>query len=283
MTITTNQTVKKGQVIHLVCIDPQGDFMDLKGSALPVPGANADMDRLAEFIRKYGNKLEDIHVTMDSHQEIAIFHPAWWIDANGKNPDIFTLIMADDVKAGIWKTRDRQQFNRSLAYVEELEKTSKNRLCIWPPHCRIGTAGHSIQTNLMAALSEWQKKEYAMVDFVTKGTNPYTEHYGALQAEVPDAKDPQSQLNTRLLETLADADVILIAGEALSHCVKETLTQIVENIGSEHVKKIKILMDCTSCIPALPSVDFPAITEAWLKEMKALGVETTTSTTFFSN
>lgn len=62
--------------VHLVIIDPQIDFMDSKGSALPVPGANADMNRLAAMIGRVGNKLEDIHVTLDSHRIIDIAHPA---------------------------------------------------------------------------------------------------------------------------------------------------------------------------------------------------------------
>jgi nicotinamidase-related amidase len=269
-----------------VCIDPQNDFMDLANSALPVPGANADMDRLADFIRKHGRRLEDIHVTMDSHQEVDIAHPTWWVDAKGKNPEpMSTIISINDIKAGIWNTRDPKQHDRALAYVESLAKGGKYLLQIWPAHCRIGTWGHSIQVNLMDALLEWQKSQYAMVDFVTKGTNPYTEHYGALMAEVPDPNDPSTQLNTGLIETLAKADVILIAGEALSHCVKETLTQIVENIGDEHVKKIKILTDCTSSIPDLTGIggpNFPAIADAWLQGMMSRGVETTTSTTFFN-
>ena len=68
----------KSTKVHLVIIDPQNDFMDSPQSALPVAGANADMDRLAEFIRTNGKKLEDIHVTLDSHQVVDIAHPAWW-------------------------------------------------------------------------------------------------------------------------------------------------------------------------------------------------------------
>ncbi len=269
--------------IHLVVIDPQNDFMDLPESALPVPGANADMDRLASMITKHGRKLEDIHITMDTHQEVDIAHPIWWKDQKGNPPAPFTIISSDDVRTGIWAPRNPKAYDRSLAYVETLEKTGKYLLCIWNPHCRIGTWGHGIQINLMNSLLDWQKNEFAMVDFVTKGTNPWTEHYGGLMAEVVDPKDPSTQLNTKLLETLAEADVILIAGEALSHCVKETLTQIVDNIGMEHVKKIQILTDCTSSIPAVPNgPDFPAIAGAWLKDMKVRGVQTTTSTTFFN-
>jgi nicotinamidase-related amidase len=51
--------------IQLVAIDPQNDFCDIPGAALPVTGANADMERLAKFVGRAGHKLSDIHVTLD--------------------------------------------------------------------------------------------------------------------------------------------------------------------------------------------------------------------------
>jgi len=279
----------KSTKVHLVIIDPQNDFMDSPNSALPVAGANADMDRLAEFIKTNGRKLEDIHVTLDSHQEIDIAHPAWWRKADGSMVSPFTLIKADDIEAGIYTPRDQRQYKRSLEYARQLEKNGKYMLFIWPAHCRIGTWGHGVQPNLMNALTEWCVSEHAMVDFVTKGTNPFTEHYGGLQAEVPDATDSSTQLNTKLLSILQQADVILIAGEALSHCVKETINQIADNIGDEHIKKIQILTDATSPVAAakdaqgnLLSPDFPAIAQEWLRDIQKRGVQLTTTTTFFN-
>ena len=273
----------KSTKVHLVIIDPQNDFMDSPQSALPVAGANADMDRLAEFIRTNGKKLEDIHVTLDSHQVVDIAHPAWWRKADGTMVDAWTLIKADDIEAGIYTPRDKNQYKRSLEYARQLEKTGKYILIIWPEHCRIGTWGHGVQENLMSALLDWQRNEFAMVDFVTKGTNPYTEHYGGLQAEVPDATDPSTQLNTKLLQTLQTADIILIAGEALSHCVKETINQIADNIGEEHIKKIQILTDATSPVAkAAGTPDFPAIAQQWLHDIQQRGVQVTTTTTFFN-
>ena len=269
--------------IHLVVIDPQNDFMDLKDSALPVTGANADMDRLAAFIRAHGHRLEDIHVTLDSHQVVDIAHPSWWRDAKGKMVQPFTLIKADDIRAGIYVPRDPGQLKRSLEYAEALEKTGKYFLFIWPEHCLIGTWGHGIQANLATALSEWQRNEYALVDYVTKGSNPFTEHYGGLMAEVPDPNDPTTQLNTGLISTLQTADMILIAGEALSHCVKETINQIVDNIGQDHVGKITILTDATSPVPQNPGgPDFPAIAAQWLADIQQRGVQVSTTTTFFN-
>lgn len=275
--------MKNNLKIHLLVIDPQNDFMDQAHSALPVAGANDDMKRLATFISQYGKKFADIHVTLDSHQVVDIAHPVWWINSKGQTPAPYTLITADDIEAGIWTPRDPAVRQRSLEYARSLEKTGKFLLFIWPPHCLIGTWGHSVQEDLMKSLLDWQATQYAMVDFVTKGTNPYTEHYGGLLAEVPDPQDPSTQLNTHLLQTLQEADIILIAGEALSHCVKETLNQIADNIGPEHVKKIKILTDCTSPVPAVHGgPDFPAIAAQWLKDMQKKGVQLTTTTSFFN-
>lgn len=275
--------MRTSQKIHLVVIDPQNDFMDQPSAALRVAGATADMQRLAAFVHTFGDRLEDIHVTMDSHQIVDIAHPAWWKDAQGNSPAPYTIITVDDIETSIWTTRDPRARARSLEYAKALATGGKYQLMIWPPHCLIGSVGHAIQPDLEQALRAWCEKEFAMIDFVTKGTNPYTEHYGGLMAEVPDASDPSTQLNVRLIETLQQADVILIAGEALSHCVKETLNQIVDNIGAEHLQKIQIMTDCTSPVAAVHGgPDFPAIAQQWVTDMQKKGVLLTTSTTFFN-
>lgn len=285
--------------VHLLIIDPQVDFMDSKGSALPVPGANDDMTRLAAMIGRVGGKLNDIHVTLDSHRIIDIAHPALWRDQNGDQPDPFTIISVDDIKAGIWRPRNENVKVGDLGgktigqyvlwYAEKLATDGNYPLMIWPPHCLIGTLGHTIQEDLMKSLIAWESKRFASVDFVTKGTNVWTEHYGALQAEVPMASDPSSGLNTGLLEILASADIVVVAGQALSHCVKATVTQIADNIGEEHIKKFHILTDCSSPVPAVTDsasgdvlVDFPAIAKEWLREMEGRGMTLTTSTEFLA-
>ncbi len=260
--------------VYLVIIDPQNDFMDIAGATLPVPGANEDMRRLAGLIERLGRKLEDIHVTLDSHRLIDIAHPAWWTDRDGNQPPPFTIISVQDIEAGLWRPRIPAFYKRTLEYARKLEAGGKYQICVWPPHCLIGTWGHNIQKDLNAALQRWSEKEFAMVNYVTKGSNPWTEHYGALMAEVPDPEDPTTMLNTDFLEILRQADIVALAGEALSHCVRETINQIADNIGEEHLKKFYILTDCSSPVPAVPDgPDFPQIAAAWLKEMEARGMK----------
>jgi len=258
---------------HLLIIDPQNDFCDIPGAALPVVGANDDMIRLAALIDRIGPKLDDIHVTLDSHRLIDVAHPIWWVNTRGERPAPFTIISADDIANGIWTTRNPAFRERTLNYARKLEAAGKYQICVWPPHCLIGTVGHNVHAVLNEALQRWSDNEYAMVDYVTKGSNPWTEHYGALLAEVPDPDDPGTALNTGFLDIIMEADMVLVAGEALSHCVKETVTQIADNIGSEQVKKFHILTDCTSPVPAVPGgPDFPAIAKAWLRDMEKRGM-----------
>ncbi len=260
---------------HLVVIDPQIDFMDSPGSSLPVAGANEDMKRLSKLIARVGKRLEDIHVTLDSHQVIDVGHPGFWRGQNGDRPSPFTIISHDDVKNQIWTPRDPRYRQRMLDYTAALE-AGKNKYpaIVWPEHCITSTPGHNVQEELRAALINWARQEWANIDFVTKGTNVFTEHYGALMAEVPDPNDPATQLNTDFLKIMESADIVGIAGEALSHCLMATVNQIAENIGPDHLKKFHILVDCSSPVPKVGSgPDFPAIAEAWLKDMKKLGMK----------
>jgi nicotinamidase/pyrazinamidase len=241
------------------------------------------MENVAAFIKNKGHKLEDIHVTLDSHRMIDIAHPAWWMNAKGDQPAPMTLISADDIRSGIWTPRNPAFRQRSLAYAETLEKNSSYQICTWPAHCLIGTWGHNVHSLVNEALQEWSTKEFAMVDYVTKGSNPWTEHYGPLEAEVPDPSDPSTSLNTGFLKILREADIVAVAGLAESHCVLAAVKQIYENIGTEHIQKFHILQDCTASVPAIPNgPNFPEIAKVFFKKMQQEGMTLTTSKEFLA-
>jgi nicotinamidase/pyrazinamidase len=279
--------------IQLVIVDGQNDFMDGPGAALGVPGANADMDRVANFIRTDGRRLSDIHATLDSHHPVDNGHATMWRDANGQPPPPFTAISAQDIRDRIWTPRNENLRPRDLGgrtireyfldYADELERSGKYQIMVWPQHCLIGTPGHNVQANLAAALQEWEEDRFANVDYVTKGSNCWTEHYGALQAEVPMASDPSTSLNTEFLGYLSTADLVLFAGEALTHCVLATMQQVVDNVDPALVSKIVLLTDCTSPIPQTPGgPDFPAIADAAIQDMVKRGMQLSTSDQIFA-
>ena len=254
--------------VHLLVIDPQNDFCRPDG-ALSVPGADADMDRLAVLVRRLRDRLTDIHVTLDSHRTVDISHPLWFRDSSGASPTPFSSISAEDLRAGRWTTTMPSAWERTLAYLEALEKGGRYPHTIWPEHCLIGSEGHAVVPPLFEALQEWSQR-FAMVDFVTKGSNPWTEHFSAVQAEVPDPDDPSTQVNLRMVSTLEDADVVLLAGEASSHCLANTVRDIVARFGDPStVRKLHLLTDATSPVPG-----FESYADDFLRDMVALGMNT---------
>lgn len=270
------------QKIHLVVIDPQNDFCNPNGS-LYVPGAENDMKRLGGMVSRLKGKIADIHVTLDSHRRVDISHPMWWKDSSGKRPDPFTIITAEDVKQGKWTTTQPSFFGRSKKYLEDLEATGRYPHVIWPEHCLIGDEGHNIVPELSAAIHEWEE-QFAQADFITKGSNPWTEHFSGVKAEVPDPEDPSTQVNTGLIQTLEEADIILLCGEALSHCLLSTVEDIVNEFSDPaYVAKMVLLQDACSVIPDPPGTTlFSDKVGAFLKDMQAKGMKLSTTEDFLA-
>ncbi|WP_028451519.1 hypothetical protein [Chitinilyticum aquatile] len=256
---------------QLLLIDPQYDFCDMPGAALPVAGANADLQRAAQLIARLGDRLGAIHVTLDTHQPLDIAHPVWWRDAAGNPPAPFTVITANEVHAGIWLARDPAQQAASVAYVDALAASGKYQLVIWPEHCLAGSPGHTVQPDVLAALHNWSRSQLKTVNFVSKGMNPHTEHYSAIQAEVPDPHDPTTHPDTAWLAQLAQADTLLIAGEALSHCVASTVRDLAAQLP-DRIDRFMLLTDCSSPVPG-----FEAFGEAFVAELTSKGMKLATS------
>lgn len=266
--------------LHLLLIDPQKDFCLATGS-LFVNGADEDCKRLAAMIHRLSDKIDDVHVTLDSHHNYDIAHPSFWVDtATGKNPGVFTIITAADLAAGKYRTYDPRQMTKgakAIEYVEKLAANNRYPLCIWPPHCLIGSDGGAVHSDVFDALLAWEVKNVGTVDFVTKGSNYKTEHYSAVQADVPDDADiAGTGLNTGLIQILQNADVIAIAGQALSHCVANTITDIANNFGDDNIKKFVLLTDATSNVTG-----FEAMGEGFVKAMVARGMKLSTTIDFF--
>jgi nicotinamidase-related amidase len=260
--------------IDLLVIDPQIDFCQ-PGGALYVPNAENDMTRLATMVKRLGKKIDKVHVTLDSHHLVDIAHPIWWRNSKGDAPSPFTIITAQEVKNGTWTTRQPSQAKRSLEYLEALETGGRYPLCIWPPHCLIGSAGHAVAPVLYDALREWESS-FRLVEYVTKGSNIYTEHYSAISAEVPDPSDPSTHLNVDLINTLEEADILLVGGEAGSHCVANTLKDIRAAYGNDDkMKRIVLLEDAMSPVP-----NFEQLQSDFFAEMKQAGVQFSRTTDY---
>jgi nicotinamidase-related amidase len=266
--------------IHLLVIDPQNDFCNPNGS-LYVPGAEEDIKRLANLVTRMKGKLDDIHITLDSHRKVDIAHPIWWKDSSGAHPSPFTLISAADVEAGRWTTTMPSFLKRSLLYLRALEAGKRYPHTIWPEHCLIGDEGHNVAPELAAACHDWEQR-FAQVDFVTKGSNPWTEHFSAVQAEVPDPEDPTTQINTGLIKTLEEADIVLLAGQASTHCVMNTVGDIASSFAdASTIGKLVWLTDGTSPVPDPPGTTlFSDKLKQVYGDLKSKGMQTSSTSDF---
>lgn len=206
---------------HLLIVDPQNSFCDPSGE-LYVPGAEKDMIRLAELILRRQADIDRISVTLDSHNKIHIAHPIWWRNAEGDSPSPFTLMTFEDVKTGRWQAADPDTTAWSRRYMEKVGSQ-----VIWPYHCMIGTWGHQVYGPLHDRLRAWEEIRHHLL-YVVKGGCPYTEHFSAVRPSMEVPGDPSTMLNRALIESLEASVSIWVAGQAASHCVADTITDILE-------------------------------------------------------
>lgn len=136
----------------LLLIDVQNTFclpdFELYVGGRSGRGAIEDNIRLCEFIYRNLGSITKITATMDTHKTMQVFHPIFFVDKDGNHPAPYTDIHVSEL-------RDRQwTFNPALAnqfgiapeygqqmvihYAEELQKTGKYALTIWPYHGLLG-------------------------------------------------------------------------------------------------------------------------------------------------
>lgn len=258
----------------LLIIDPQNSFCnpgDANGNnkgALYVPGAEKDMQRLADWIDVNRDGIDYIGVTLDLHQPNDIAHPNFWQDKDGNFPSSFTTITVNDVENGVWTPRFDP--NRCLKYLKELESQGEFPHVIWPVHCVIGSEGAAIFQTLMEAIMRWTVRG-KFYETVGKGTYPFTEHFGAFHAQIPDSQRPETQLNQRLIKTLEYAQNVYMAGQAKSHCVANSLKQVL-NEAPQLAQKFTVLEDTMSNVTGFETIADPIYEQA-----KKMGVRFSTT------
>lgn len=291
--------------VDLFVIDGQVDFLDPQG-ALCVAGADKEAVVLADMIKSLktsnGHALSFIHETLDSHNLMDIAHNVAWKGSDGRCPNPFTIVSPEDVETQKWVPRlqgiflnDKGERLNSWEYAKyytrSLQKRGRNPLCLWPPHCLIGTPGSCVYGVLNEAYDDWCMATGRQIDFVTKGVNPATEHYSAIEADVPYYGDNSTRLNVPLIESADRAELIGWAGWAGSHCEKWTGTDAVNHFTEDppgsgsnaFLRKSVFITDC--CAPVVsPDPGMTAMFAKWrtdfLAEMERRGAKLATTAQF---
>ncbi len=282
----------------LLLVDEQRDFC-LREGALYVGGRSGrgaieDTDRVVRFIYRNLGNLTEIASSLDSHTPQQIFFSSFWVDASGKQLDAYREVLASEVEAGKavpspalagWFGDGTAKWLRrqALDYCRRLETTGKYRLYLWPPHCFLGSEGHGLVGAVQEARLFFSYARGAETPILIKGTNPLTEYYSVLAPEVLVRHDGEElgRRNETLIERLLEADAIIVAGQAASHCVRHTVDDLLAEMQSRYVpaSRLHVLADCMSAVavpdPATPGeflADFTPEVEASVKRWQEAGV-----------
>lgn len=260
-------------------IDAQIGFCT-PGASLFVPGAVEDTQRTIEWIYRNLDRITQLHFSLDTHRVFQIFHPAWWIDDDGKHPAPFTPISTKEVREGRWKPIMHPA--QCMEYVKKLEASGKYTLTVWPYHTLLGGVSHALVPALMEAAIFHSLVRGSQAHFETKGTHAMTENYSVLSPEVRELGGQSvGTFNAAFFKMLMDFDRVYVFGQAKSHCVLSTLRDMQDHITKADpslLKKIYILEDSTSPVPAPaidplpPALDFPKIAEQAFAELRAAGM-----------
>jgi nicotinamidase-related amidase len=260
--------------ICLLLIDVQNTFcipdFELYVGGKTGTAAVDDNQRLCEFIYRNLGRITKIIPTLDTHTAMQIFHPIFWINANGEHPTpAATNITLADIEAGIWQVNpavansvtngDYQLLKKQAEhYVKKLSQDGKYPLTVWPYHSMLGGIGHALVSAVEEAVFFHSIARQTATQFELKGENPLTENYSILRPEVLTGFDekPIAKKNSSLIKQLLEYDAVIIGGQAKSHCVAWTIDDLlteIQQVDSTLTKKIYLLEDCTSPV-VIPGV-----------------------------
>ncbi len=265
-------------------------------------GAVEDNVRLCEFIYRNLAHITKIACTLDTHTAMQIFHEIFWInDAGGHPVPLQTLITQADIETGKWRVNpavveslggDAERYvwlkEYGEHYVKTLTSDGKYPLTIWPYHAMLGGIGHAVvsavdETCFFHAIARNSQTHYEL-----KGRNPLTENYSVLRPEVLyDAEGkPIAQKNSDFLKTLLEYDRVIIAGQAKSHCVAWTVSDLLTEIQQTDptlAEKIYLMEDLTSPVVVPGIVDYTDSANAAFAQFSEAGMHIVKSTELIEN
>lgn len=177
-------------------------------------------------------------------------------DGETKLTSKHTFVVSETAKElPIWKEQglDGAEDEYAKDYLRKLHAANRRAHTIWPEHCIMGDEGHNVFPALQKALDKWQADYGRKVDYVRKGRHPLMEMYSVFKAEVPfGATAYEGAYNQSLLDAVTKHKQIIVAGQALSHCVNESTRDLIKGIDklSGERSTVYVLKNCCSSVGA---------------------------------
>lgn len=284
----------------LMLVDVQNTFC-IPGFELYVGGRSGhgaveDNRRLCDFIYRHLGEITHITATMDTHRAMQVFHAIFFVDKDGNHPAPYTDIHVDELREGKWT------FNPALAsefdiapeygrqmmihYAEQLANKGKYALTIWPYHAMLGGIGHALVPAVEEALFFHSMARNTQYEIGIKGDRPFTENYSVIGPEV--LTGPMGETlgthNTKFIEDLQQYDRLIIAGQAKSHCVAWTVSDLLDDINETDPSlagKVYLLEDCSSPVVVPGVVDHTDAANKAYERFAAAGMHIVKSTDEF--
>jgi nicotinamidase-related amidase len=282
--------------LALLAVDVQNTFcvpdFELFVGGRSGTGAVDDNRRLCEFVYRNLGTITQVFPSLDTHRAMQVFHAIWLVDQEGNHPDPYTLVSAEDVESGRWRMNpaaaealgiDPDYAERHLAhYTKQLAEGGKYDLTIWPYHAMLGGIGYALVSAVEEAFFFHGVARQSQPDFQVKGDNPLTEHYSMLGPEVTEGPDGDriGGKNRRLIETLLAFDVVVVAGQAKSHCVAWTIDDLLtdDEVRERLAPRTYLLEDCTSPVVVPDVVDYTEEADAAFERYADAGMHVVRST-----
>ena len=164
------------------------------------------------------------------------------VDEDGRHPEPYTLVSADDVEAGRWRIdpaaaggarpRPEDAAEHLRHYTRPLEEGGKYSLTIWPYHAMLGGIGHALVSARRGGdlLPLGRPPRSTLPD---QGPGPA--HRALLGARPGGEFDPDGEplghsATCRSIERLLGFDAVVVAGQAKSHCVAWTIADLLSDL-----------------------------------------------------